>query len=354
MSKWVRPWGGGEVKSDVVNDIAWLDDRRVVCASENGEVGLVIMPTYANVTVRNGPNNLASMAVTPDGEVILLDADGVLSTLSLPTLEVRSNDTVSDKVIARYLTTMELSSGGNTVAVAYDTKVQIASTANGRTLGWLDHYDEDTDGDQRVNALAFSPDGSLLATASADSRLRLWELPACELVATFTGHRRTVTAVAFSPDGKLLASGGGDTDILLWDVPSRKKVDRFSGHTGGIRDIRFSPAGDVLATGGEHSVRLWDVAEGRQRHSISDVGAANALAFSRDGSTLAVASIGQVPVTLCHVDTGRIVGRLLSDGGSENPDFDHGHDVAFTSDDQLRAIVYYHRTRMNLVTLAPE
>ena len=78
--------------------------------------------------------------------------------------------------------------------------------------------------DGRVRAVAFAPDGSLLASASLDGTGRLWSLagPAAptRLGAPLTGHFGMVWAVAFAPDGSLLASAGDDGVIRLWDLTS--------------------------------------------------------------------------------------------------------------------------------------
>ena len=71
--------------------------------------------------------------------------------------------------------------------------------------------------DGRVSAVAFSPDGRLLATASAAETVRLWDPDTGAELAAVTGHDRGVHALAFSPDGRRLASAGGDGTVRLWD-----------------------------------------------------------------------------------------------------------------------------------------
>jgi WD40 repeat protein len=147
-----------------------------------------------------------------------------------------------------------------------------------------------------VNALAFSPNGGLLAAAGGDSSVRMWDLQSGELLGT--GSERPlggVLSVAFSPDGKVLAIGGGDGTVRLLDVATRESLGgALLGHVGGVESLAFSPAGRLLASGGQDgTVRLWDPETLQELGPpLSAGGPVASLAFSPDGTELATASQG--------------------------------------------------------------
>jgi WD40 repeat protein len=114
-----------------------------------------------------------------------------------------------------------------------------------------------------VTAVAFSPDGTTLASASADSNIKLWNAKTGQLVTTLSGHVGTVCSVAYSPDGTMLASGGSDGDVRLWDLALRTTRATLTSNVSKVRCVAFSPNGERLAAGREDStIQLWSVKTG--------------------------------------------------------------------------------------------
>ncbi len=142
-----------------------------------------------------------------------------------------------------------------------------------------------------VESVAYSPDGTMLASGSGDGTVKLWDVAKKENIATFEGHTDRVSSVAFSPGGTTLVSGAGD-GIKLWDVSTRRNLVPLEGHTRSVKSVVYSPDGTTLASGSEGAtVKLWDVSTRRNLATFEGhTGAVYSVAFSSDGTTLASGS----------------------------------------------------------------
>jgi WD40 repeat protein len=114
--------------------------------------------------------------------------------------------------------------------------------------------------DDPVFSVSWSPDGKTLASASADTTVKLWEAGTGKEQATLKGHTAAVSSVSWGPDGKTLASASFDKTVRLWDVATGKEKDTLKGHTRGVLSVSWSPDGKTLASASfDKTVRLWDV-----------------------------------------------------------------------------------------------
>ena len=144
-----------------------------------------------------------------------------------------------------------------------------------------------------VNSVAFSPDGSTLASGSYDDTIRLWNAVTGEHKTTLEGHRRpAVGSVAFSPDGSTLASGSDDDTIRLWNAVTGEHKTTLEGHRRPVGSVAFSPDGSTLASGSwDDTIRLWNAVTGEHKTTLEGHrGTVRSVAFSPDGSTLASGS----------------------------------------------------------------
>ena len=145
--------------------------------------------------------------------------------------------------------------------------------------------------DNAVQALAFAPAGTLIASGSADKTVKLWNLSTLGLVRTYRGARDFITSVAISPDGKLIAAASRDGAIRIWATSSRGQRRRFSGHQGAINQIAFAPdSRHLVSAGSDGTVRLWDIGRRRSiRAYTGHRGEVKAAQFSPDGTHVATA-----------------------------------------------------------------
>jgi WD40 repeat protein/energy-coupling factor transporter ATP-binding protein EcfA2 len=167
--------------------------------------------------------------------------------------------------------------------------------------------------DDSVNTVAFSPDGKLLASGSADQTIILWDVFTHEQISQPLSLAGSVNSIAFSPDGTMLAAGTSDKTILLWDMNTHETIGQpLTGHSGPIHSAVFSPDGKILASGDDDgTVILWDVVT-RQRigEPLHASGSVYSLAFSPDGRTLAFGSTDPT-ITLWDVATHEAIGQPL-------------------------------------------
>jgi WD40 repeat protein/tRNA A-37 threonylcarbamoyl transferase component Bud32 len=143
-----------------------------------------------------------------------------------------------------------------------------------------------------IHALAFVPGGSRLVSAGTDRTIRVWDLESGEVALRLEGHTDAVHALAISPDGQLLASGGADRTIRVWRLADGASLHVLEGHANWVQALAFHPDGSRLASaGGDGTVRIWDPRMGREVLALEGHrDRVTGLAFSPDGLALASAS----------------------------------------------------------------
>lgn len=148
-----------------------------------------------------------------------------------------------------------------------------------------------------VESLVLFSGDRLLASAGGDGSVRVWELSSRrELTVAGSGHQAPVSSVAFLDDGQLLASGSLDKTVKVWEVPAGRIRLNLTGHTGAVTSISYSSVLKNLASGShDGTARLWDMASAKDRDLgtfTGQMGPVLSVAFSPDGTTLAVGATG--------------------------------------------------------------
>lgn len=194
-----------------------------------------------------------------------------------------------------------------------------------------------------VTGLSFSLDGKYLASSGVDRMIRLWDAKSLKEVGRATGSRTVVNCLAFGPDGQTLASGGHENVIRLWDVPALKERPIAQGHDAAVAFIAFTPDGKRMITGASgDALHVWDPASGRRLHKLPEtyiIGQGAAL--SPDGSLLLAGTSDQA-IKFYSTETGKEVRRLGNRKATLTA-------AAFAPDGKT-AVVSYHVSTKNNIT----
>jgi WD40 repeat protein len=192
----------------------------------------------------------------------------------------------------------------------------------------IDEYNRLSGHTAPIFGVEFSPNGQLIATASADRTVKLWKTDGT-LLNTFAKHRAAVWDVAFSPDGQLIASASRDKTVKLWHKDGRL-LNTLKGHQDEVVGIAFSPDGQMIASASrDKTVKLWQ-RNGRLIDTLTaHKGAVWKAVFSPDGQMIATASEDKT-VKLWKLSQDRFqLSRVLTEHTDEI------RDVAFSPDGEI-------------------
>ncbi|MFD8006645.1 caspase, EACC1-associated type [Streptomyces mirabilis] len=257
---WNLPSGGPptsfRVGADPAQALAFSPDGKTLAVGGgHATVELRDVATKkTTILAGTGENTVVSVSFSDNGKSLAVgDTEGAVWLWDLAIRRPTTLRTTADKVYA--------------VAFWSDNTILIGGgDPSGAVLAWDTAHataepnvampDNDTD---VVRALAYSPDGTLLAAGGNASDVKLWDVATKSKLFDFRGPKSSILSVAFNPNGKILAAGSADGSIWLWDTTTKTKITSFPG-SHDVESVAFSPDGKTLASGGaDHRVHLWKV-----------------------------------------------------------------------------------------------
>jgi WD40 repeat protein/serine/threonine protein kinase len=311
-----------------------LDGRRLASAlsgsSKNNDSGPVSVWEVASgrrlATFRGRSEDLGKPVFSPDGRSLLIS-----SASGVRRWRLTARDDDKDRQPAGHKDeawSVAFSPDGRTLATGSDDSepgptIKLWDTVTGRSIrAWRG-------GSGTVAALAYSPDGHILASGhlTVTKNIRIWEASTGRLLTTLEGHTDRVRSVNFDRDGRRLATAGSDGTIRLWDVATWTQQRVLDAHADTVHSVAFSPDGKTLASAGnDGNARLWNLDRDSEVPQRIVPTRANlmSLAFSPDGKTLALADI-RGSITLWDTERSTPVRVIHTDG-------DEVRQVAFAPD----------------------
>ena len=177
------------------------------------------------------PNNKKIASASPDGSVRIWNLDN-----QVPTLEAEK---------------FSFSPDNSTIATVKNKTITLWT----KDFKFLKTFPTHHDG-QQINKISFSHNGKIIASASDDKTIKLWDLNGTP-IKTLKGHKKSVTSIAFSPDDKTIASGSHDDTVKLWNSDGIL-INTLQRHQEEVTSIAFSPDGKIIASGSnDNTVKLW-------------------------------------------------------------------------------------------------
>ena len=282
--------------NDTVNTAAFSPDGKRIITASRDTARLWDAETGKQVGELKGDGPLDNAAFSPDGKRIITRDSGAARLW-----DAETSDPISEPFGDAINAAVFSPDGKRIVTASSDKTARLWDAQTGEPIGApLSH-------EQRVNSAAFSADGKLIATASWEleldsegrrirqpGKVQIWDAESGKPIGEpLQGHEDEVRSVSFSPDGTRIITASADTTARLWDVETRSQLgDPLKGHKSSVETAQFSPDGKRIVTASsDKTARLWDAQTGEPIGApLSHEQVVNSAAFSADGKLIATAS----------------------------------------------------------------
>ncbi len=175
---------------------------------------------------------------------------------------------------------------GKYIATASDDNtVKIWRRSDGHRIETLKHSDD-------VLAVTFSNNSKIIASGGRDNVVKTWEVETGKNLRTFKGHEQEITSLCFGPEDEMLVSGSADCSLRLWKMNKWRSDEVFTGHKARVNDVDFGPQGQyILSASDDQTIKVWDLTINRARFTYyGHTHYVKAVKFNRNGDYLVSAS----------------------------------------------------------------
>ncbi|MEO0015461.1 MAG: hypothetical protein RLZZ535_3850, partial [Cyanobacteriota bacterium] len=222
---------------------------------------------------------------------------------------------------------IKYSPDGKIIASAsWDQTIKLWNAQTGELINTLKGYQDG------INSIVFSPDSQTLISTGEDKTIKIWNLVGqAKLIKTFTGHTDSIKTVTVSPNSELIASAGYDNTIKLWTIKG-DLLQTIKAHNLAITSLAFTPDSKISASGSwDNTVKIWSIKNAGKSSELLHTltghqDGVTTVSFNSDGTVLATGS-GDRTIKLWNPETGELIKTLRGHTSQINS-------LAFSSDDQ--------------------